>query len=50
MTPKDQRILCGAREVDGVQLRERAARAASSFAALGLKQGDTVAVMLRKAA
>jgi long-chain acyl-CoA synthetase len=44
---RQQEILFGTRREDGVALRERAARAASGFAALGVKAGDRVAAMLR---
>ncbi|TWO68476.1 AMP-binding protein [Caenimonas sedimenti] len=47
MKPEDQVIHCGNRRVTGTALREQAARAATGFASLGLRQGDTVAVMLR---
>jgi len=44
---ESQTILCGDRRLDGAQLRENAARAATGFTALGLQPGDAVAVMLR---
>lgn len=47
MSPHEQIILCGARQRSGVEVRERAARAATGFASLGLHQGDAVAVMMR---
>lgn len=47
MNPRDQIIHCGSRQRSGVELRERAARAAAGFASLGLHQGDAVAVMMR---
>lgn len=47
MNPEQQVIHCGTRRMSGSALREEAARAAAGFASLGLRQGDTVAVMLR---
>ena len=47
MTLERQIILCGSRRTDGATLRQSAARAASGFTALGVRPGDTVAVMLR---
>lgn len=44
---ESQTIFCGERRLDGAQLRENAARAATGFTALGLQPGDAVAVMLR---
>lgn len=38
---------CGNRSLDGADLQAQADRAASGFQSLGLKPGDTVAVMLR---
>ena len=38
---------CGSRSLDGATLQARADRAAGGFQSLGLKPGDTVAVMLR---
>ena len=47
MNPQEQIIHCGTRQLRGDELRERAARAATGFANLGLRQGDAVAVMMR---
>ncbi len=44
---RSQVIYCGDRRISGEELRLNAKRAASGFASLGLKRGDTVAVMLR---
>jgi long-chain acyl-CoA synthetase len=42
-----QAILFGQTRINGDALRERAARAASGFAALGIGAGDRIAVMMR---
>jgi long-chain acyl-CoA synthetase len=43
----NQTIIFGTQRVDGALLRERAARAASGLAALGVRPGDRIAAMLR---
>jgi long-chain acyl-CoA synthetase len=41
------RVICGQREISREAIFERAARAASGFAALGVGPGDTIAMVLR---
>ncbi len=47
MNPDTQVLVCGERRMSGSTLRLNAARAAAGFAALGVGQGDAVAVMMR---
>jgi long-chain acyl-CoA synthetase len=47
MNPAQQILWFGDQQINGQELRERAARAASGFLSLGLERGDTVAVVLR---
>jgi len=47
VNPHEQIVHCGSQQRSGDELRERAARAATGLASLGLHQGDAVAVMMR---
>jgi long-chain acyl-CoA synthetase len=47
LNPEQQVLVCGDRRLSGAALRLNAARAATGFASLGVRQGDAVAVMMR---